>query len=630
MFQTFTGSSRRPRQVNLSGRNHNPFAATPQRSVPQGSPAAVLQAQHDRKARQQERERLQAAKALQRTWRGYRTRKEVASELRRRWDVQQQSLEQSEPNLGRLETNLQHLEHLKLLLRFCKPSRATDDICRVSIYASLFNKRRKQGNQDDLGLGWTTPLTRLTKLALEVFGLTDQRRDSGMESKVQTFQNLLRFLQNFVLLFPDQLKPFAPSYYLSLSKLLSLHLAAADISLMLQELLTLPLQQCRPNGRSIYDGLLLGLLTVPELQNQVDFDGLAAAIDPSSLTSSLQSLLKRHNFIRDTSNTTLAWLLAYYTRLHRSSTRNSLSTHNAEIEHIATVSVLLSNLSDIINGRQDVHDTTASDPLPEYVISEITSLINQQTISNLLAHANTMDSTTVQSMSHSNDAAILASYVLTLIQVFPRRSDEIRMWLYMGSTSSLSSTSSNSERLPAIKFFSAAVSRTRVFKTIYQEPHGAVALLGLKQRKQFSDDEHTRLEHEWRIVLLFLELYTFVLKIMDDEEFMSGADITGEHKSWTRQSALKLSEIKDLVVFLKNFSFAMYWYTSEINDTEQDIEPRSLKSYFGSMNESATSPQVQRKQGITDFQVVPGIQSSAISYMKGTATGLLRMLYERE
>ena len=491
--------------------------------------------------------------------------------------------------------------------------------------------RMGQGEPADLGQEWAKPLTRVTKLVLAVFGLIGQRPAISSESKIQILQNLLLFLRHFMTLFPDLLRPFTHSYYSSLSKVLFLPLASADFSIMVQELLAKPFQQYQSNSPSIYEGLFLGLLTVPELQNQINLGKLAAVMEPSSLTSSLQSLLKRPSFIKGTSNTTLSWLLAYYTRLYRTSIKNRVPNHNAEIQHIATVSVLLANLSDVINGRQEIHDTTTSGPLPKYILSEINSLINQQTISNLLAHADTMDSTTAQSMSHSNDAAILASYVLTLIQVFPRRSDEIRMWLYMGSTSSMRpSTDNHSERLPAIKFFYRAVFGTRVFRTIYNEPHGAVALLGLKQRKQFSSDEHSRLEHEWRIALLFLELYTFVLKIMDDEEFMSGADIIEENRSWTRQSALKLSEVEDLVVFLKNFSFAMYWYTSEINGTEQDVEPRSLKSYFGSTNESASSLQVHRKPGNTDFQVVPGIQSSTISYMKGTATGLLRMLYERE
>ena len=630
MFQTFTGSSRRPRQVNLSGRNTNPFAAVQQKSAPPGSPAAVLQAQHDRKARQQERERLQAARAIQRTWRGHLARKEVTLELRRRWDIDQEILKRAESCSAGYEGTLEHLPHLKLLLRFCDPSRAVVDVYRLSDYVSIFAKWMERGKGDGLNQEWAIPLIRLAKLTLSVLGLADHKLAENLDSKIEIIHNLVLFLRHYIDLFPDLLSTFSQQYFSSLSKLLFLHLPSQNFSPVLRDLVTTPLQQCGSNPFPIYEGLLVGLLTVPGLQSRFDLDSLAAVVDTSSLCLALQSLLANHNLIRDSPHDILSWLLAYYTRLYRISADLHPPSRTTEMEHIAAVSMLLSNLAPILNGQQNMHDTTDSTPLPAFVSTEITSLINQQTITNLLAHAESIDSLTVRSLSYSNDAAVLASYVLTLIQVFPRRSDEIRMWLYMGSTLTKSDFNGFSERLPAIKFFYRAVSRTRVFRTIYKEPHGAVALLGLKQRKQYSNKERSQLEQEWRIVLLFLELYTFVLKIMDDEEFMSGGEFVEEQKSWTRQSALKLSEVKDLIVFLKNFAFAMYWYTTEINGDERDVEPRGLKSYFGSTDEILSPLPAQRKQSAAESLVIPGIQSSSTGYMKGTVTGLLRMLYERE
>lgn len=83
MFSTFTGNSRRPRNVNLSGQAGNPFSNT------SWSPAAVSSAtktvsdaQADREKRQAERQRLKAAGQIQRTWRGHRAR-QATSESRR-------------------------------------------------------------------------------------------------------------------------------------------------------------------------------------------------------------------------------------------------------------------------------------------------------------------------------------------------------------------------------------------------------------------------------------------------------------------------------------------------------------------------------------------------------------------
>ena len=98
MFQTFSGNSRRPRQVNLSGQNTKPFAAGWNPSA-SGTQTTVAHAQQERQFRQQERERFNASKRIQRTWRGHKTRRELADLRRKVWD----DSEQSEEALGSWE-----------------------------------------------------------------------------------------------------------------------------------------------------------------------------------------------------------------------------------------------------------------------------------------------------------------------------------------------------------------------------------------------------------------------------------------------------------------------------------------------------------------------------------------------
>lgn len=86
MFQTFSGSSRRPRQVNLSGQNVNPFASNPFAPAASGTQKTVAHAQQERQQRQRERERLNASKRIQRVWRGYKSRRELAESRRALWD----------------------------------------------------------------------------------------------------------------------------------------------------------------------------------------------------------------------------------------------------------------------------------------------------------------------------------------------------------------------------------------------------------------------------------------------------------------------------------------------------------------------------------------------------------------
>lgn len=84
MFPTFTGSSRKTRNVNLSGQKAiNPFTSTSWApSAAAGASKTVAHAQAERAQRQQERDRLKAAQRIQRTWRGHRSRRNLRTSRR--------------------------------------------------------------------------------------------------------------------------------------------------------------------------------------------------------------------------------------------------------------------------------------------------------------------------------------------------------------------------------------------------------------------------------------------------------------------------------------------------------------------------------------------------------------------
>jgi ubiquitin-protein ligase E3 C len=122
MFHTFSGSSRRPRQVNLSGQNTNPFANNSWAPSVSGTQKTVANAQQERQLRQQERERLNASKRIQRTWRGHKSRRELADSRRKDWDAVQ----------GSEEDGLRLVGQSQLLAAFFTPRRR-DDIERLAI-----------------------------------------------------------------------------------------------------------------------------------------------------------------------------------------------------------------------------------------------------------------------------------------------------------------------------------------------------------------------------------------------------------------------------------------------------------------------------------------------------------------
>lgn len=127
MFSTFTGNSKRPRNVNLSGGAGNPFANTSwSPSVVSNTTKTVSDAQAEREKRQAERRRLKAAGQIQRTWRGHKARASVADSRRAAFDQIYSHLDKQAPQ-ERLPLAF------NLLLSFCRPSRS-DDLERLFQY----------------------------------------------------------------------------------------------------------------------------------------------------------------------------------------------------------------------------------------------------------------------------------------------------------------------------------------------------------------------------------------------------------------------------------------------------------------------------------------------------------------
>jgi ubiquitin-protein ligase E3 C len=172
------------------------------------------------------------------------------------------------------------------------------------------------------------------------------------------------------------------------------------------------------------------------------------------------------------------WLLAHFISLHRLQRRSG-----QEPEYLRALSLQLSGSSTEIVGRIDaadpetLHEATeigdagkALPPLPTFVKDELLSLVNQESISGLLAKFN-IDYAKA-SASGEEDASLLASYALTLLRIFPRRGDEIRMWLYGGSM-----TASTGAEIPALKFFWQAMRLTSTFSVISADSKAALTLL---------------------------------------------------------------------------------------------------------------------------------------------------------
>jgi ubiquitin-protein ligase E3 C len=332
------------------------------------------------------------------------------------------------------------------------------------------------------------------------------------------------------------------------------------------------------------------------------------------------------------------WLLAHFISLNRLQQSGS-----QEPEFLRALSLQLSSSSGDILSRIDVQDpevlqelvenedgeAVAPIALPAFIKDELLSLVNQASISGLLAKFN-IDYAKASSVGEE-DASLLASYALTLLRIFPRRGDEIRMWLYLGSM-----TAPKGSQIPALRFFWQAMSLTNTFSVITADSKAALTLLRpqTQQSSAIASSDLFR-DREWRTILLFLELYTFVLRFTDDEEFLSGSNFNlGQAEgpvSRIRESALPIQDVKHLTIFLKNLAFTTYYNAAELSSDGSTVAESSIGSYFGT---NTASPRFQTESSMaerpTSSRPFAGIAGMTFEYVRTIVTGVMRMLYERD
>ena len=646
MFPSFTGSTRPKRQVNLSGRNNNPFSALPgsrTSSTPQASQNALAQAQHERLLRQQERERPPAATKIQKTWRGHKERKQAKIIWRQEWEHTEAwnprgSSETRGPQLPApaYASEDECLGSLRLLVRFASPKNELDLMC-----LDRFSTRYLQSVQlkpfECLADVWTCSLLRLTKLSMATLSANLTR-----PLPRGTVDNQIALLGNLATAIPKQLAPYSREYYRALAEA-GTHAKCFNPSLLESAALAL-LQPINDSSEEAYEGFVSEFLTTPRLTVVFgSLEGLGHGVHYQILAAALHKILSRSsgdNLLHLKSRESLLWLLAYFIYLRRLAYLGERkNTDSPDVEHVKIVSRLISFLADDISTRMEVLNHIPGsriDPLEPFVRSEISTLINQDNVSSLLANFDVVPVSNAGVSETPSDASALASYALTLLRAFPRRGDEIRMWLFRGSTSKRSSLTNHTvESLPAIKYFYQVASRTKVYQQISKDPRETVGMLKpdkpqIRENKPMSAIADESRDQQWRVILLFLELYTFVLRIMDDEEFLAGTSADNRQWSWTRKSALPLNQVKDLTIFLKNLSFSMYWNASEISGIEAAEVKTSLAEYFGGNKLTQDENRNDESPAKLEEMSIAGVSGMTLIYIKGLVTGVLRMVYERE
>ena len=635
MFPSFTGNARSRRQVNLSGRNNNPFASTQN---------ALAQAQQERILRQQERERPPAATRIQKTWRGHKGRREARASWRQEWDYKEgwgssrlpAVGEQPTWNAASSETSYASeeafLDSLRLLAQFADP-RNEEDVLRLYHFVSRYSRSIPLPPSDIPPDVWTQPLLLLARLFIAT--LNTKRTP------------LLALLPNLTMEVAQQLAPYSAEYFKTLADVALGH-QTEKFSLIKAAVIGL-LQADISKATLVYEGFIREFLTVPNLPAMFgSFEDIAGAVKYDILATTLQQLLSassKTDLLHHKSREALLWLLAYFIYIRRwAYVQKHRASDSPDVQYISIVSRLVSFLANDIKFRMDAlgsqieaaSGTLAgaerpAQPLPAFIRSELLTLISQKNVSGLLAELDVTPVPDSVTTGPHREASNLASYALTLLRAFPRRGDEIRMWLYRGSTSRRART--GGAEMPAIKFFYQATSRTDIFDKISKDPHATVGMLRPDkihgQPNGVSIPTETR-DQQWRVILLFLELYKFVLIFMDDEEFLSGSTESNSQWSYTRQSALPLEQVRQLTIFLKNLAFSMHWNAAEIAGIEETEAKISLAEYFGGNKAAQPEKGHEELPEKLGEMSVAGVSGMTLAYMKGMVTGVLRMIYERE
>jgi ubiquitin-protein ligase E3 C len=653
MFTSFTGNTRRPRQVNLSGRKTNPFG-TPGTGA--GSQAALDRAQQERAQRQRERDTLNAAKKIQRVWRGHAGRQHVSGVLRQEWDTLETPTG-APPSAAAYRSEDEALGQLQRLLRFASV-RSEDDVRRVQHFGS-----RQQATLQSLGTlsnaAWALAYLRLERLILAAL----QRQSRNPASSWEQHKGLVTLLRFVAEQIPSETSQNAERFYHTLadivSKLWSVSEGAETADPNAWEILfdtvISPLKTVTGYTLDAYEAFGCIFMALPLLSSNSDSasinkfrDSLAESLNYKLLANALASRFRAssiHTNPQMKSAASRLRLLSSFIYFHRYAHNfNTPEAYAVHQDFVTVVSTLLNALPvTIIEGHETVSDITDGDDsetISDFQKEQVLSLVNQEGIGSLLAGSS--QSSSASDEEKIEEARQLANYALALLRFFPRRGDEIRMWLYIGPSDTRSGKSTRNT--PAIRYFWEASKRSSVFATIFRDSRAAIELLkpktavgGSTERSSTSGptqhgfwqparqevDREAVVADEWRVILVFLELYTFVLKVTDDEEFFSA----GQHDIYSNQirdNGLPLTEVKDLTTFLKNLGFTLYFNAADITAAEERAEVSSGINFY---NPKAVEIQAQKQ---STEPSVGGVAGLSLDYVKGLVTGLLRMVYERD
>ncbi|KAH7175866.1 hypothetical protein EDB81DRAFT_836134 [Dactylonectria macrodidyma] len=613
MFSTFTGNSRRPRNVNLSGQAGNPFANTSwSPSAASNANNTVSNAQADREKRHAERQRLKAVGKIQKTWRGHKAR----SSLR---DFRRASFDELYNSTTAEETTQRLPQAFALLLSFFTCQR-NDDVRRLQLYARDTETVDLRAIAPDTVHQSRVQL--LVQLLVEAIGNGFSQEDIPIET-----QHLLRLTTRIISASPRTILPSIDRYYAVLAKGCQRKDLTRDWSDLVLHALSAPLVAVSEDQADIYRAYAFSFLTTKSLHHfEKNIDAFSRVVSVPSLANAILHELSSVS-LGQHSRDGLLWLLAHFIDLGRLALDAS-----HKYNYLETIYTQLAALSSDISVRigiksspegsdpDEAHDEPLVQPLDPYVFNRLSSLVENDGISALLrdfSH-NLAESSTQE----FRQTSLLAGYILTLLRCFPTNGDDIRMRLFLEEIPIASSN------IPTVKFLWQIMKQTAVYHKLKTESEPPVELLRRYLHAGSEAPNGTVEEQEWRVILLFLELYIFILRLSDDEDFFSGIypKLIENNLSTSRirLCSLSLDDITPLTIFLKNTAFTLHYKAQELSKSREAIEAASksrMDAYFGSSSSENQPRETTTMKSATRLD---------LDSLRDIVTDAMKMLYERD
>ena len=651
MHQAFTGSTRKSRQVNLSGRGTtNPWANLPGSAKPShGTPttqSTVAQAHAERQRRQHERERQTASRKVQKTWRGHHHRRSQKAQWRQQWDDVEQErsrlrtdaavedLLKSGSSAPRYPSAELALSQLRLLVHFQEfrnhTVRDDHDTLRVLYFASALIPTLTTFPRASQSSQWQHNLSRLGVIAARHIRSVRNQSTTLTDEVISRLAALLAFLSSCI---PLEMCKHASLYMQVLKEVIDARASAQDsaaktiVTLLSNTPVHCPLLYHAFASEVLCDELMSHHLPVlGKLSADIDLNALAKVLllrGKQGQESITQPRVEAQRYL---------WELSYLIWIRRRNESNI-----SDFTFVQTVSALLTHCADEVSARWEIEDfpmandpPRAGAPLPPFIQESLAYLVVQDTLRKAISDLS-------QTPSSGNDfdiASSLADYAVSMLRAFPSKAANIRMWLYQGSV-----TSTAGKNMSTIQYFWSTASKTSVFRRIVRDHRSVLSVLkqAAPESNQIGRHNATPQEvdiwkEEWRVILLFLELYTFVLKLMDDDDFFSldksqrfGYTESSTPYSQFRKGALPLSDVSSLTTFLKSLAFTLYWNVTDLKDTNESEDVGNIAALFG----NTTSPNKPQSSSKSPHQTLTG-NGVSHTYLKGLATGLLRMVHERD